>query len=136
MEAGTQRLGMGEVLAQLVRLVGAALDLPDVEPTGRQYDELTALDTCYQQVGRNAAEMAGDRNVYWKVFDPREHEEPLAGSLTDDLGDIYRDLHRGLCIARLGEISDACWDWRFNFEIHWGNHATDAIRVLHRLTTS
>jgi hypothetical protein len=26
----------------------------------------------------------------------------------------------------------AIWEWRFHFEWHWGDHAIDALRALHR----
>ncbi len=32
-------------------------------------------------------------------------------------------------------MNDALWECSFSFETHWGNHATDAIRVLHRLVS-
>jgi hypothetical protein len=24
------------------------------------------------------------------------------------------------------------WEWRFHFDVHWGEHAVDALRALHR----
>ena len=29
-------------------------------------------------------------------------------------------------------LSSAIWHWRYNFEVHWGDHAIDALRALHR----
>jgi hypothetical protein len=29
----------------------------------------------------------------------------------------------------LGEVT---WDWRFTFRIHWGAHATEALRAIHQ----
>jgi len=124
-----------EVLGRLVGLVGAALALPDQSPTKRQYDDPPHLDAACQQVASNVGRMTGTPDLYWEVFDPREEGEPTVGSLTDDLTDIYRDLRRGLHIASVGDVVDAAWEWRFSFQIHWGNHATDAIRVLHRVVT-
>jgi hypothetical protein len=73
-----------------------------------------------------------DRDVYWEVFDPYEHAAPLNGSLSDDLGDVYDNIQRGLWFWNENERSDALWEWRFLFEIHWGDHAIDALRALHR----
>ena len=76
------------------------------------------------------------RVIYRKVFDP--YAEPidseLVGDVIDDLGDIYRDLQRGLEHWRNGRVAEALWEWRFNFQIHWGEHATSALRALFALS--
>ena len=62
-----------------------------------------------------------------------EHALRCRTSLSDDLLDVYFDLRRGL------ELWDqevpkaaAIWEWRFAFDTHWGDHAIDALRALHR----
>lgn len=71
--------------------------------------------------------------IYWEVYDPYVDEVPVAGSLSDDLLGVYADVHRGL---RLWESqaprAAAIWEWRFHFDAHWGDHAVDALRALHR----
>ncbi|HJV62984.1 MAG TPA: DUF5063 domain-containing protein, partial [Albitalea sp.] len=51
--------------------------------------------------------------------------------LADDLVDIYRDVATGLHWHRIGRVDDALWEWGFNFQAHWGEHASSAIRALH-----
>jgi hypothetical protein len=70
-------------------------------------------------------------NKYWDVFNPFEYEEPVLNTLFDDLTDIYRDLKRGLLIYEQGKLTEAVWEWRFNFEGHWGAHLTGAQRAIH-----
>ncbi|HEY4179503.1 MAG TPA: DUF5063 domain-containing protein [Kofleriaceae bacterium] len=81
----------------------------------------------------------GDVDTYWEVFDPYVGDAPVAGSLSDDVLDIYRDLQRGLTLwdhdaAANSDAFKLCaiWEWRFHFETHWGDHAIDALRALHR----
>jgi len=69
---------------------------------------------------------------YYEVFDPYVEEPPVRASLSDDLLDIYSDLRRGLVAYDAGHVGTALWQWRFNFDIHWGNHAVDALRALQR----
>src|SRR5262249_33758189 len=70
---------------------------------------------------------------YWEVFDPYEQDEPVAASLSDDLLDIYADLKRGLALLDSNAVeASAVWEWRFHFDVHWGAHAIDALRALHR----
>ena len=72
-------------------------------------------------------------DVYWEVFDPYEEDEPVAGSLSDDILDVYKDVRRGLTLwDKDVPRSAALWEWRFHFDSHWGDHAVDALRALHR----
>jgi hypothetical protein len=71
---------------------------------------------------------------YWEIFDPTQQEEPVSGSLADDLTDIFRDLQKGLAISERGaSVSEVLWEWRFSFKFHWGRHAMDALRAIHWL---
>ena len=70
-------------------------------------------------------------NGYWDVFDPLKEEAPVFNAIPDDLSDIYGDLKEGLLLYNRGQIVEAVWEWRFNFEIHWGAHLTGAQRAIH-----
>lgn len=71
--------------------------------------------------------------VYWEVFDPYVDEAPVAGELSDDLLDVYFDVKRGLDLWQSNAPRTAAiWQWRFDFDHHWGDHAVDALRALHR----
>jgi hypothetical protein len=74
---------------------------------------------------------------YWEVFDPFEvpPKEPVGGHLLDDIGDIYRDVAGGLVLFDAGRADEALWEWGYNFRIHWGEHATSAIRALHAFSS-
>ena len=72
-------------------------------------------------------------DIYWEVFDPYVNEPAVAGSLDDDVLDVYGDLHTGLDLwDSTAPRAAAIWEWRFSFETHWGDHAVDAIRALQR----
>lgn len=74
-----------------------------------------------------------DFEIYWEVFDPYVDEQRVSGSLSDDVLDVYFDVLRGL---RLWDAESAkaavVWEWRHGFDGHWGDHAIDALRALHR----
>jgi hypothetical protein len=72
-------------------------------------------------------------NVYWLIFDPLDEADlqPVAGTLGDDLADIYCDLVEGLEHFRVGDLDEALWEWRFGYDTHWGNHLFEALRVIH-----
>lgn len=74
----------------------------------------------------------GDKDLYWEVFDPYVEANPVAGSLAEDVLDVYRDIRRGLTLWDASQMQNAIWEWRFGFDAHWGDHAIDALRALHR----
>lgn len=74
-----------------------------------------------------------DFETYWEVFDPYTDQAPVAGSLSDDLIDVYLDVRRGLDLwTSRAPRAAAIGEWRFHFDAHWGDHAVDALRALHR----
>ncbi|MCU7805774.1 MAG: DUF5063 domain-containing protein [Candidatus Thiodiazotropha sp. (ex Lucinoma borealis)] len=77
----------------------------------------------------------GLRFNYYRVVDDPEKipgDQPSAGDLADDLRDIYVDLKSGLASFDAGDINQAEEDWRTSFYLHWGQHATNVISVLHK----
>jgi hypothetical protein len=71
-------------------------------------------------------------NAYWKIFEPfKDGETPVYCELADDLADIYRDIKEGLILYDQGKMDEAAWEWRFNFEIHWGKHLVGAQYAIH-----
>ena len=111
---------------RLLGLYMAALALPSVEP-----DDTDAPPS--PNVAASWPGFAG-KDVYWEVFDPYEHDatDPVAGSLTDDVLGVYGDIKPGLTLWDASQEQNAIWEWRFNFDSHWGDHAIDALRALHR----
>ena len=111
---------------QLLALYAAAADLPHVEP----------IDTGTSPSFPLPENWCGFEGFdsYWEVFDPYDHEdhEPVVGSLSDDLLDVYRDIRGGLWSWEKNATANAIWEWRFSFESHWGDHAVDALRAIHR----
>ncbi|WP_367281435.1 DUF5063 domain-containing protein [Planococcus shixiaomingii] len=72
-----------------------------------------------------------EHDAYAMIFDPYQDKEPVIGLLSDDVSDIYLDIMRGLLLYKQGDYTEAVWQWKFNFNIHWGKHATSAIHALH-----
>lgn len=111
----------------LLPLYTAALSLPSVEPAARA-ESRPSPEAPSDWQGFEQFEN------YWEMLDPfkLKPDEPGVGSLSDDLLDVYRDVRRGLELWESGHDANAVWEWRFSFECHWGNHAVDALRALHR----
>jgi len=71
-------------------------------------------------------------NYYSEIFNPIPvpAEEPVTGSLRDDIVSIYENMSDGLSLLDAGYRRHAVRTWIVNI-FHWGEHATSAIRVLH-----
>ena len=119
-----------ELARRLSRLYTAAMELPDVEPSGAGVEDLSPPEL--PQLGEKLY-----AQYYRTVFNPLDlEEETLYGDLLDDIGDIHKDLWCGLVLWERGtpeSQADAVWQWRFGFRAHWGKHAVDALTVLHQL---
>jgi hypothetical protein len=72
-------------------------------------------------------------DLYWDIFEPltAEPDEAVGKSVADDLQDIYLDVAGGLMLYERGLWSDACWQWKFTFGIHWGEHLVGLQRALY-----
>jgi hypothetical protein len=127
----------------LPRAYSAALQLPDASVLFDDRDDSAVRepDATRSAIAQppgltQLADFLGLRRFYRELFDP--YAEPSDGEVTgdiiDDLGDIYRDLQRGLLHWRSGAPGDALWEWRFSFQIHWAEHATSALRAIFALS--
>ena len=120
-------------LVRLTSLYAAALELPP------SWNEELTDQTDAKSVGEDecrAVTVACRRlpfDLYGEVFDTLAvpPEQPVVGSLTDDITDIYRDVITGLREYESGRRAQAVWEWGSGLRQHWGKHATGAIRALH-----
>jgi hypothetical protein len=109
----------------LADLYSASLALPEVEPESDDAPPDVTVPENWPGFGEHES--------YWEVFDPYEQDEPVVGSLSDDMLDVCRDIEAGLVLYRQGNVDEAVWHWRFSRQIHWGDHAVDALKALQRV---
>jgi len=124
-----------EAMEHLLTLYAAVLKLPAAGALLAEDDQVRNDLALTQEEWEVAYRRMGKRlpfDMYSEVFDPLKvpAEEPVVGSVADDLADIYRDLADGLRLYRAGRMGEALWAWRLNFEFHWGEHASGGIRAL------
>lgn len=126
---------LAQVHRVIAQLYASALALPEVQPDRSKIDWEGAGPPAWADVFAGLQGVLGAREYYAEMFAPYElhGQEPVIGSLADDLADIYADLSRGLAAWDAGKVHSAVWEWRFHFEHHWGEHATGALRALHAL---
>ena len=122
-----------QCLHSLLRLYLRGLALPDVMCSDKDTaDRLGYEDwkVIRSKVGERLA-----RDMYWEVFEPLEKEMPtaVAGSISDDLADIWLDVQVGLHSFDAGTPASqaaAVWHWRFSLESHWARHVAGAVSAL------
>jgi hypothetical protein len=139
-----------QVYRILPELIGEAIRLPDTDPWQRNVpdnpDDLgqdlskprANLDIGYEawkNLYEPLKEKLGGSDLYWEVFDPITESEAIRASLADDIADVYRDLTEGLKLKKEdgAVLAEVVWEWRLLFYSHWGDHAINALRTIHRL---
>lgn len=115
-----------KLLRIISQLYATALDLPEVEP---EEEHSIEVDFPLPKVDFK------HHNVYTEIFNPYRDETPVNGCLDDDIMGIYSDIKKGLILYDQGHSIEAVWEWRFGLEVHWGEHATSAIRALHSINS-
>ncbi len=130
----TGAVAMADALRHVTRLFHAAIDLPSLTAQGCIGDDDVELVSNHEfrAVYRNMARL--EIGFYGVVYDPSvvPPEEPVVGDIADDIADIYRNVLGGLRHHDAGRRADALWEWTFQFQLHWGGHATSAMHVLYR----
>ena len=119
---------------QKLYLHGQQLQVVDLN-YNKDIDDLLT-DTEFKTVLLSISNKLSDKTLYWIVFDPTNEgdTEPVCGDLTDDLGDIYKDLKNALLLfekQQPAEIENAVWSFKSSFDIHWSTHCINAIYALH-----
>lgn len=113
--------------------VAIPFDSPDNEPnleaglTAEAWSEVArdVGDACASVSRALAEHHAGDEEAVTRAV-----------MLWDDLGDIYRDLRKGLDLFAHGTpdcIAQAIWEWRFGYESHWGPHLVRVLQTVHEI---
>ena len=114
---------VAELYALALAMPGADLD-PSV---AHQLVDKNDHEAIYARFGRLPLQ------YYGEVFDTTRvpPEESTIGDLADDLLDIYTDIKAGLLHFADGHAPEAVFQWKFTWGIHWGRHATSALRAMH-----
>lgn len=133
-DAPSDEINLWRIRELLLRLM---YHIPAVEAASclGDGDAVGPDDVLYRQAIHNFSGFAF--NIYRTVFDPHdlEDEEPVMGLLSDDLGDIYRNLFEGLHLADQGHMESACWHWSFSYRTHWARHLVGALAAIENYRT-
>lgn len=135
----TNRLDPGQLseIQRLLKDLQSAVSLAG-EP-GSERPEIVPVDLDARfELYSHLHELLGNQDAY--CLQPhvpggelaKDEEASPAGSLADDLTDIYCELKQGLKL--LDEAPRRAMDcWLHGFHLHWGLHLEDATRHLARL---
>ncbi|QKX52854.1 DUF5063 domain-containing protein (plasmid) [Planococcus glaciei] len=116
-----EKENLSKLLKSLSQLYAKALELPEVEPK-----EEHSIDLKFPLPKVEFKSY----NVYLEIFNPYCDTTPVKGCLEDDITDIYSEIKKGLILYEHGHELEAVWHWKFGLKMHWGEHATSAIRAL------
>jgi Domain of unknown function (DUF5063) len=142
LDSPNPKLWIREVLMALSDLYATANTLLTFQPVEFSEDipEQRRIhhDQCqaiYDRISR-----ALPQTWYLTYFDLTEsfdlEQKPVIGDLADDLADIFRDLKPGLIATSNQDdavMGAVVFEWQFSFRSHWGDHAVNALKLLHQL---
>ena len=115
------------LLSALMNLYASALELPHIEP------ETEDIQNSPERNPLNVKFHKDFPTSYNLFFNPIKDEAPVCGDLLCDLRDIVTDLQRGIDEYEAGNTGNAVFEWSFGLSAHWGQHAVDAMKVLHTI---
>jgi hypothetical protein len=112
----------------LAELIHAAFCLHEDDSPDASAEDFQVRE-CHREAARLPSLPFDHYHEVYHAFD--FEEEPVTASLNDDLHGIYGELARGFKIAREVSPTEAKRYWGESFRIHWGEHATGALRALY-----
>jgi hypothetical protein len=128
-----------QLYKSIAHLILRASYLPEIEYFSDYHGNMSN-EAWFELYNSLNEKLKDSNNYYLKVFDQysnlREHGEPLANSLSNDICDIYRELAPGLkdwAEADAGMRRGILWEWWLGYGSHWGDHCVCALKALHWL---
>ncbi len=117
---------LADLHSSILRVELVTPEVEEAEEEGLTHDDWKRIYNKFQTL---------EPRIYRNVYDPLEESSQIDfAPLADDLADIYRDVKEGLLLFDRGFFDDARWEWRHNFQIHWGRHLTAALTALYAHT--
>jgi hypothetical protein len=118
----------------LAEVYASALRLPWVEPDTTETGDPSFRTQEWATLYSSLREKIGSYDGYWMVFDSTAKADPVQGSLSGDISEIYSDLKDALLILQADAPDpDSLWELRFSFRTHWGKHTLGALIAIHDL---
>ena len=115
-----------DLIIFLMKLYLAAMDLPEID-----------IDTIEDDISEEVVVSARFRDrmplIYQEFFEPFRDNEPVCGSLMEDINEIIKDLQEGIAAYQNSHYGNAVHLWSLFYNPRWGQHAIDAIKALHEL---
>lgn len=110
--------------------------IPPVESLMEEQNESFVTEELWFGIHDAIKKKLGYHDEYPEVFDPltKEQEFNSIASIADNLTDIYQDIKNFVVQYNMGTeeiMNDALWECKLNFEEHWGQKLTNALRAMH-----
>ena len=120
---------VGDTQPLLSALIGLLVNADRLARSSIRFSDLDFDDTAELPV---TLAMIPEGVSFHIVFDPLDQNSVCATSLKDALADIYRSLKSGLSMLDRDPSTSAAvlWQWKLDYETHWGRHLLDVIRFL------
>jgi hypothetical protein len=113
------------LLSSLIKL------LEQADKLARTSIHFSDEDLSYEAEVPSSLTLIPENVAFHVLFDPLDPSSVCASSLRESLGEIFEALKPGLDAIKAGKSLDAVlWQWKLEYETHWGRHVLDVIRFL------
>lgn len=126
-ETEVSNTSVTHLMELIMQLYVSALTLPESEPENGEKPDTASIQQIIVHMEKHISPF------YWAIFEPGIPEEPVGRNLCEDLSVIGSDLQRGMLYYEAGQFGNAVFEWKLGLNSRWGNHAVDALRVLHAI---
>lgn len=122
---------------KLLVLYETAMNVPWIDLKSYEDDERRINNSYFEKILVSIAENLQDKRHYWDISNPTSFDckhELVAKNLVEDVGNIFKNIKYSLNIFNSGKPNCeevALWQFKFDFEYHWGSNCINAIRAIH-----
>lgn len=108
--------------------------IPEINPEDYEANEKYVTEEQWQNTFNEIREKLGKDDEYWFLENDNPLNEPVKGSIADNLTDLYQDM-KDFVILYQKPIRDAkkvaVWEIRELFKAHWGFRVVNLLKVMH-----
>ena len=111
--------------------------LPEVEVSNPEMNQRFVTQEEWEKLFLELRKLIGDNDEFWYIDPNIENTEPLKGSLSEHLADIFQDLQDFLLLYQKNSLDakeNALNEVSKSFRMYWGYRLVNTHKILHHFS--
>lgn len=111
--------------------------LPEVEVSNPEMNQRFVTQEEWEKLFLELRKIIGDNDEFWYIDSNTEKTEPLKGSLSEHLADIFQDSQDFLLLYQKNSLDakeNALHEVLKSFRLYWGYRLVNAHKILHQFS--